>query len=135
MKFNLPTCKPRAGKRGRAAFTLAEVLVALLLMAILIPVAMDGVRLASLAGELSARKATAARIAERVLNELVVTRQWQQTTQSGTTQEGSREFRWSMRLEPWNVAPLSLVTVQVNFPVQGKDYEVHLSTVVDTTVQ
>jgi prepilin-type N-terminal cleavage/methylation domain-containing protein len=135
MKFNLLPSKPRAGKRARAAFTLAEVLIALVMMAILIPVAVDGVRLASLAGEVGERKATAARIAERVLNELVVTHQWQQTSQSDIVQEGVRDYRWSLRVEPWTEGNLSLMTVQVAYSAQGKEYEVHLSTLVDTMAQ
>jgi prepilin-type N-terminal cleavage/methylation domain-containing protein len=135
MKFKLPTSKPRAAKRTCAAFTLAEVLVALLLLAVLIPVAVDGVRVASLAGEVGVRKATAARIAERMLNELVVTRQWTQAFQNGTVQEGTREYRWLARVGPWSESPFSFITVQVTYPVRGRDYEVHLSTLVDTTVQ
>ena len=53
-------------KRRRAAFTLAEVLAALLFMAIVIPVALEGLRIASLAGQVGERKAAAARVAERV---------------------------------------------------------------------
>jgi len=57
------------------------VLVALAFMAIVIPVVLQGLRIASLAGEVSQRKALAARIAERVLNEAIVTGQFA-TTQS-----------------------------------------------------
>ena len=135
MKFKPTSNKTRAGKRARAAFTLAEVLIALVMMAVLIPVTVEGVRVASLAGEAGARKATAARIAERELNELMVTRQWQQSSQSGTIEEGTQNYRWSLRLEPWSEGALSLMTVQVAYLAQGREYEVHLSTLVDTTAQ
>ena len=68
------------------------------------------------------------------LNELVATGQWQKSTQNGTAREGLQEFRWSVRLEPWNQTALRLMTVQVFFPVQGRDYDVRLSTIVDTTL-
>src|SRR5436190_13357159 len=55
------------------AFTLAEVLAALAFMAIVIPVAVNGLRVANLAGQVGQRKAVAARIAERVLNEYTTT--------------------------------------------------------------
>ena len=45
-----------------AAFTLAEVLAALLFMAIVIPAAVEGLHIASLAGTVAARKGEAAHI-------------------------------------------------------------------------
>ncbi len=104
-------------------------------MAIVIPVAVQGVRLASLAGEVGQRKLAAARVADRVLHELVTTGQWQRSTQNGTAQEGVQEFRWTVRLEPWNQGALRLMTVQVFFLVQGEEHDVRLSTIVDPTLQ
>src|SRR6266436_2676461 len=75
-------------RRLQAGFTLAEVLAALLFMAIVIPVAVQGLRIASRAGSVSERKRDAARVAERILNESIVTTNWNQTVQSGTLQEG-----------------------------------------------
>jgi type II secretory pathway component PulJ len=111
------------------------VLAALLLMAIVIPVAVQALQVASRAGEVGQRKAAAARIAERVLEELVVERRWQQSSQNGTIQEGLQEYRWLMRLEPWSEGDLSVLTVQVTYPVQGREYDVRLSTLVDPTLQ
>src|SRR5438128_966804 len=48
-----------------SAFTLAEVLASLVFMAILIPVALEGLHIASRAGEVAARKSEAALVAER----------------------------------------------------------------------
>jgi len=135
MRCRPTTCTTRGVSRSCRAFTLAEVLAALMFMAIVIPVAVQGLRIASRAGEVGERKVVAARIADRVLNELVTTGQWQRSTQNGTAQEGLREYRWTVRLEPWNQRALRLVTVQVFFPVQGQEYDVRLSTIVDTTPQ
>jgi hypothetical protein len=132
MKFKRTISLSCAVKRACAGFTLAEALAALVFMAIVIPVAVQGLRVANLAGQVGERKATAARIAERVLNELVVTRQWQVASPHGTVREGVQEYRWTMRLDNWNQGLLRLLTVQVTFPVQGQDYEVRLSTLVDT---
>jgi hypothetical protein len=113
-----------------------EVLAALLFMAIVIPTAVQGLRIASLAGEVGQRKAVAMRIAENVLNESIVTRQWQSSAPSGTVEERAVLYRWALRTEPWNQQNiLRLLTVQVRFPVRGQDYDVELSTVVDPTVQ
>jgi hypothetical protein len=130
---------PGNGRHGRGGFTLAEVLAALVFMAIVIPTAVEGLRIANKAGQLGQRKAVAARIADRMINEMLVMHQWQ-TASSGAVQEGPIDYRWSMRAEAWNQQKnqqnvLRLLTVQVTFPVQGRDYEVRLSTLVDPTLQ
>src|ERR1051325_8381527 len=89
----------RSALRGQAAFTLAEVLAALLFMAIVIPVALQGLRVASRAGSVSERKAVGARLAERKLNELLVTGQWQSASQKGTGQEGVETYAWQLESE------------------------------------
>src|SRR5439155_21795220 len=101
--------------------------------AIVTPVAVEGLRIANLAGKVGERNATAARIAERVLNELIVTGQLRGAIQNGVVQEGAQQYQWSIRSEPWPADAMLLVTVQVIFPVQGRDYDVRLSTLVDTT--
>src|SRR5947209_2381405 len=109
MRFK-PATHPWSGvKRARAAFTLAEVLAALAFMAIVIPVAVEGLRIANLAGEVGQRKAVAARIAERVLNEWIIGSRTQGTAQSGTIQEGTVQFRWSIRSETWSEDTMNLV--------------------------
>jgi type II secretory pathway pseudopilin PulG len=144
----------RQQKRGlRAAFTLAEVLAALAFMAIVIPVAIRGLQIANRAGVVAQRKAIAARIGERLLNEVVVARQWNQGTQSGTQKAGPYPFKWTLHNQAWNQLSANQTTtsttginqnvvnsanihelaVDVVFSVQGQDYTVHLSTLVDTT--
>src|SRR4029453_13242471 len=71
-------------QRTRSAFTLAEVLAALAFIAIVIPVAVEGLRIANLAGQVSQRKAVAMRVAERVLNEMAVTGQMRSSAQNGS---------------------------------------------------
>lgn len=122
----------RAKHRGLAAFTLAEVLAAMLFMAIVIPVAIMGLRLATQAGEVATRKAIATRIGERVLNEMIVTGQTQKSSQSGLTREGQQDYRWSIAIEPSGLDTLRLATVQVFYPVQDKEYDVRLSTLVSS---
>ena len=126
-------CQPRNGKRASAGFTLAEILAALLLLVLVIPAAVQGLRTANMAGQVGERKAVAARIGENVLNEMIVTGQMQNAVQTGTVQEGPLDYEWSAQVEPWNLGEMSLVTVTVTFPVQGHDYDVRLSTLVDTT--
>jgi type II secretory pathway pseudopilin PulG len=148
--------------RSRTGFTLVEVLAALLFMAIVIPVAVQGLQIASRAGEVAQRKVQAARVAERILNENIVTTNWTQSSQSGTVVEGTREFRWTMLNQPWsqnttNQIPaetatagqlaggqpqvsssatsqttMNLLSVEVVYKVQNRDYSVSLSTLVNS---
>lgn len=135
MRFR-PTRLPSSGaKRRQAAFTLAEALAALVFLAIVIPVAVHGLQVANLAGQVAERKAVATRLADRLLNELLVTGQWQQAASSGTVEEGLREFRWQLLTQNWDRDALKLLTMRVSYLVQGRDYEVRLSTLVDGTLQ
>ena len=128
----------RAGARYRAlpfsrscAFTLAEVLAALAFLAILIPVVVECLTIASRAGEVAERKAQAARVAANVLNESIVTTNWAQSSQSGTEEDGTQQYKWTLESNPWNQDPMRVLTVDVKYTVQGKDYSVQLSTLVD----
>ncbi len=145
-----------------AAFTLAEVLAALMFMALVIPVAVQALRIASLAGEVGQRKNEAVRVAERLLNENIALTNWNQANMSGTVSEGTRQFRWTLHSEIWDQAgtnvlraassgagqlaasqppvnqflasqlALNLLTVEVKYAVQDQDYSVRLSTLVNS---
>jgi type II secretion system protein I len=134
MKFTPANTRSRTAKRGRAGFTLAEVLAALVFLAIVIPVALQGLQIASRAGSVSERKALAARLAENKLNELIVTRQWSSSSSRGTIQEGLQSYSWRLENQSWpEDGAMRLVTVWVTVPVQGRDYDVPVSTLVDAS--
>ena len=124
-----------AAKSARSGFTLVEVLAALAFMAIVIPVAVEGLRVANLAGQVGQRKAVAARIAERALNEWIVTGQSQMARQSGTVREGVVDYTWSIRTQPWNQDTMRLVTVSTVYQAQGREYDVNLSTLLDNSTR
>ena len=124
---------PRATKDPRRGFTLVEVLASLLLMAIVIPVAMEGMSVASRVGVLGQRKAAAMRVAERVLNELMIEEQTQQNSSSGTAGDGDTSYPWTMRVENWSEDAMQQMTVTVMFSVQGGTYEVSVTTLLPTT--
>jgi type II secretory pathway pseudopilin PulG len=131
--------KKSRADRGQAGFTLAEVLAAMLFMAIVIPVAVQGLRVASLSGEVADRKGQAARVAERVLAESLVATNYGKSVQSGTAYEGDRQFRWTLRSETWSQdgtmnAP-RLLSVEVTYKVQDRDYFVRLATLTPPTIQ
>ena len=107
-------------------------MAALLFMAIVIPVAVKGLQVASRAGEVAQRKVVAGRLAERILNESLVTTNWNRSSQQGVLMEGPIQYNWALRTETWstdgNIAAPRLLSVMVEFPVQGKSYSVRLST-------
>ena len=140
MKFathNSDRRKTGAANSRHSAFTLAEVLAAMLFLAIVIPAAVEALHISSLAGEVAVRKGAAARIADRVLNESLVTTNWTGGAQSGTVTEGILDFRWKLTTESWPQDAMELLTAEVTYSAQGKDYSVRLSTLANslTTAQ
>ena len=137
MKFKPANRSPaveRSTEHHQAGFTLAEVLAALLFMAIVIPVAVQGLQIASRAGSVSERKAVGMRLAERKLNELLVTGQWESAAQKGAVQEGLQTYTWQLQSESWSEdGTMRLLSVHVSVPVQGRDYDVQVSTLVDAS--
>jgi hypothetical protein len=123
--------------RHTSAFTLAEVLAAMLFLAIVIPAAVEALHVASLAGEVAARKGVAARIGDRILNESIVTTNWNVGSQNGTIAEGAEEFHWTLNNQNWPVdttAAMRLLTAEVTFSAQGHDYSVMMSTLANVQV-
>jgi|SRR5581483_8629321 len=121
---------PRSRRRG---FTLVEVLAALLFMAIVIPIAMHGVSIASRAGILGQRKAAAIRVAERVLDESFISGQLGTTATNGTTTDGETTYTWTLQTQPWTEDTMTTATVTVSFDVQGNTFDISLTTLFDPT--
>lgn len=127
-----PNLKHRPSRRRLfRAFTLAEVLAALTLMAIVIPVAIEGTAVASRAGQLGLRKAAATRIAQQMLHESIVSGNATEMGNRGTVQQGNAVFEWEVFSAPWEVDDLDAVTVLVTFEVQGQTFDLELTTLLD----
>jgi len=137
MKFGTRVINSISNNTHANGFTLAEVMAALVFMAIVIPVALQALSIAGRAGEVAGRKQQASLVAERILNENIVTTNWDKAVQNGTVRQGLLDFRWTLRSEPWNEDPydsnLRLLTAEVLFDAQGRDYSVKLSTLVDNS--
>jgi hypothetical protein len=123
MKFATRPIKNRA-----AGFTLAEVLAAMLFLALVIPAAVEALHVAGLAGEVAVRKSEAARVADRILSESLVLTNWSGGTHSGTVDEGAMEFRYTLTSQNWPQDAMQLLTAEVKFSAQDHDYSVKLST-------
>ena len=129
MKFATATDE----KRRASAFTLVEVLAALMFMAIVIPVAVDALRIASLSAEFAMRKAEAARVADEVLNESIVTTNWNSSVNGAVTENG-HEFRYTLNSQSWLPdSTMRLLTVEVTFSAGGRQCAVRLTTLANPT--
>ncbi len=131
-------CKPTRSPSPRAshpkapgAFTLAETLASLAFVAVVIPVAVHGVRVANLAAQVADRRLVASHVADRILNELVATGRWNMAS-SGIVQEGRHSFSWRSQTTTWERASLREVSVRVTYSVQGNEHVAHAATLVDS---
>jgi hypothetical protein len=77
---------------------------------------------------LGQRKAAAMRVAERVLNEVIVEGDTQHASSNGNTLDGDTNYPWTMRSETWSEDAMLHLTVTVTFTVQGNQYDVSAST-------
>ena len=119
----------------RAAFTLVEMLAAMAFMAIVIPVTMQGLQVANRAGVVAQRKAAATRVLDSLLSEYTANVQNSSATQKGVVSEGQIDYSWNIRLDTWKEDNMRLVTAEVTYPVQGKNYRVQASTLIGLTTQ
>jgi type II secretory pathway pseudopilin PulG len=114
--------------RARSAFTFAEVLAAMLFMAIVIPVALRAVQIASGAGVAAQRKSTATRLADLKLNEVMLTGVWSNSAPHGAFDGRYTDYGWNCRTERWLDENMRLVSVEVTYKVRTRNYSVVLFT-------
>lgn len=114
--------------RGRGGFTLVEVLASLALVAVILPVAMEGVSLAVGAAGLARDRIEAASLAETKLAELLADGSWQSGDQSddfGTERPG---WRWAATVEDWSGTTLRQVELRVTWTSRGHERSVAITT-------
>ena len=104
-------------------------------MAIVIPAAVEALHLAGVSGVIAVRKAVAVRVADDMLNQSITSTNWFQAQSGDVTQDG-HTYHWALRSEAWAAdSGLQLVTADVSFSAQGRDYSVHLSTLANPVAQ
>ncbi|HPB29932.1 MAG TPA: hypothetical protein PLB62_00585 [Candidatus Sumerlaeota bacterium] len=122
----------RGSAQRKRAFTFAEILAAMLFMAIVIPATVRGVSLANRMGVMAERKRIAAELADRKLTEVIIDQSWRDGEQDGIFDETDREnvitCRWALETEAWGDGTMRLVIVRVFFIVQGTEHSVALAT-------
>lgn len=123
-------CKPQ---RRQAGFTFAEILAAMLFLGLVIPVALQAVRISSDAGTMASRRAVATRLGDALLNELAITEEWRTGTQSGQFDQPYQDYRWEIQTESWSEQGMLQLSMVVTFQVREVDARVVLSTLVPET--
>lgn len=104
----------RALRRRGGGFTLVEVLAALMLVAIVLPVAMRGVTVATAAASSARHRNEAAALAQSKLDELLANMQVQQSqmnsSMSGDFGADWPEYQWSAELGTWAPNGMNMTT-------------------------
>ena len=118
-------------KRSPRGFTMIEVLAAIVLMAIVLPVAMHAISVATMVGDSAKRRAEASMLAQSKLNELLVIKAWQTGALSGQW-EDHPDYRWAADLKDWDSSSLKEMDLHVTWTAAGRDQSITLSTLVDT---
>jgi prepilin-type N-terminal cleavage/methylation domain-containing protein len=119
--------------RYRQGFTLVELLVTILLIAIVLPTAMRGISLSTRMADYSRRQIEATALAKNRLSELIASREWEKGTLSrGYFGDDFPDYEWSLETTHWEVSPMTQLSVTVywNLEQPVKDHFVTLSTLV-----
>lgn len=125
----------RLMRGNRFAFTLIEALVAIAIIAAVLPVVMSGISLATRAASLSKQRNLATTLGEAKLNELVATGTWQNSALSGDFGDDAPGFTWTANVTPFVEANLSAQNVQqidltVTWKSRSATRDITLSTLV-----
>ena len=116
--------------RQRRAFTLVEVLAALAFTAIVLPVAMKGISLATTAASEARRRSEATVLAQNMIAELTTAGVPQFSETSGDFTPDNPEYRWTAEFSDWQEANLKQLQVQVIWKTRGSERSVALTTLI-----
>jgi prepilin-type N-terminal cleavage/methylation domain-containing protein len=89
----------------RRGFTLVEVLATIALLGIVLPVAMQGVSIATGIASTARHRSEAGALAESKMTELIITQQWANGgTMSGDFGQDFPDYTWQAQIIPWNAS-------------------------------
>ena len=111
-------------------FTLIEVLAAIVLVAIVLPVVMRGISLATSAAGISRQRTEAASLGSMKLHELVATGQWQNGSTSGDFAGEYPDYQWSAQIADWTDPDLEQLDVKVMWTARGRQQSITVSTLI-----
>jgi prepilin-type N-terminal cleavage/methylation domain-containing protein len=118
--------------RRRGGFTLVEVLVTLMFLAISLPAIMEGISLATKVGSQTVHRTEAAGLAQSKLAEIVSSEEWESGNLSGDFGADWPSYRWQADVQPWaedtTSAGIQQIDVNVYWTEQGREQSIVLST-------
>ena len=99
--FRKGRIKRPAGQRG---FTLVEILATFVLIALILPVVMEGISLSMKLGTKSKRQVEAGALAETKLSEMLLSGDYEDGDQSGEfdNDDSNNDYKWSLAVDDWN---------------------------------
>ncbi len=105
----------------------------MLFVALVLPAAIHGIRLAGDAGSISQRRITATQLGESRLSELAATDEWRRGQNSGTFPEPWEDYEWSVVSEGWTEAGVTELRMEVSFTIRQRRQTIQLTTLVPET--
>ena len=128
-------CRPGPGRHApalsRHGFTLIEVLAAMVLIGIVMPVVMQGIMASTRAGSSARHRTEAAMLADSKLSELTVTGQWDGGTLAGDFGANWPTYKWAAVVGDWagdaNGVGMEQLDVTVTWTDRGQPTSVTVS--------
>ena len=127
-KDHVPVSRSRHLIAG--GFSLVEVLASLMLATIVLPIAMRAISLSAANASLAAQRTEATALAQLKLNELIVTRDYENGEQSGDFGEDWPNYQWQANTSQWSGQSLIQVDVTVTWTHSGQERILKVSTLV-----
>lgn len=121
------------GSRNTIGLTFVEALAAMLFMALVIPVAVRGVQVASQAASSAERREWAAHLAEARLNTILIEETWREGDTEGDFGYEWPGYRWRLMSQGWSEDTMQQLTLIVEYEFRGGVSEFRLDTLVDDT--
>jgi len=130
----MSSSSPRRRRTARG-FTLIEALAALMLMAIVLPVAMRAITTATRVGSHTQRQEQAMALADARLSELLLTGDWDEGDAIGVFDEsysdGAEHYEWVLEVDDWHQTEFKQLTLYVTWQTTRGTQLVRLTTVVN----
>lgn len=119
----------------RRGFTLIETLIALALVAVVVPLALAGISAATQAASQVRKQELARRVGESRLARLVTSGDWSTSAESGACTidddgEGTENLTWKLALSTWRDGTTNLLTLTVAWDATDENKAVALTTLV-----
>ena len=113
-------------------FSLIEIMATLVLIAIVIPVTMQGFSVANSLATISRQRSEAAALAESKLSELAATGLYQAGVLAGDFSPDHPEYKWTAEVVSFDSSTLQQLTVHVTWTARGTQQEFRTATLVDS---